>query len=130
MAQVAGSAYVSTSGALKYRSYVESSGTVSRPALTAPLNALAMSAGNGSMMVQWDAPTTGVPAEYEVHIATSPTGTWVKANDQVVAARRSRLSYRVRNLRYGSTVYAKVRAVDGKGVAGPFSDIAHKGVTS
>lgn len=115
----AGSSYINTSGNVKYVTYATVTGTVVKVALTAPLNVLARNYGDGCLEVQWDAPVAGVVRCYEVWIATSPTGTWCKAN----TSRVTRTWYRIRNLPFGATVYVKVRAMDVAEVAGPFSDI-------
>ena len=92
---------------------------ITAPALSAPQNVLTRNVGNGSMDVQWDAPATGVPGWYEVWISTSADGTYVRA------VSKCRLKWaRVPALKFGSTVYTKVRAVDKAGVAGAWSAVA------
>lgn len=92
---------------------------ITAPVLSAPLNVLTRNCGNGSMDVQWDAPATGVPGWYEVWISTSADGIYVRAVE------KCRLKWaRVPALKFGSTIYTKVRAVDKAGVAGDWSSVA------
>jgi hypothetical protein len=94
--------------------------------LTAPTSALSRNAGNGVLEVQWAAPASGVVGWYEVWICTSAGGAFERATPNHVTTRWTRIP----NLKFGSTIYAKVRALDPLGVAGPFSALARDAIAS
>ena len=75
--------------------------------------------GNGVLEMQWTASVDPV-SHYDVYIATSPTGTFSKANFKPVTGTKTKIV----NLSFGLTVYAKVKAVDADGNESAFSSLA------
>ena len=91
---------------------------------SAPINVLARNIGNGGLEVRWDAVSGAV--NYNIYIATSLGGPYVKANNRSITATRGI----VMNIPFNSVVYAKVTAIDSGGVESAMSSAADDAVVA
>ena len=78
------------------------------------------------MEVSWVKPASGVASYYDVYISTSQTANFVKANQFKITDTKMK----VMNIRFGVTIYTKVKAIEADGTEGPFSSLANDALVS
>lgn len=88
-----------------------------------PTGVLTRNLGNGAIEVAWEA-GGGVARHFDCYIATSPDGTFSKANTSPLLSTRCVIP----NIPFGQTVYVKVKAVDGAGRESSYSALGRDAV--